>query len=368
MADSIARVEAIPFRLQSTRPVRFANGTVGAAEHVLVRVTTKDGAVGVAEASPRSMTYGESPASVVHALNTWFAPAAIGLDPFATEKLHAKLVDYVGNHTARSSLDLAMWDLRGKLAGVSCHRLLGGFTDRVRVSHMLGFGTPQEVAAEAIEMRTKYGIDAFKIKCGRDVATDVATAAAVRDALGASAFLYLDANHGWTADDALRAVSQIAAADPGIRWIEEPCPAADRIGLAWFASRCVLPIGGDESCTTLSDTAGMLDRGTCHIVAIKTPRTGFTVSQRILGLCAGRGVKVTIGNQLDGSLGSAANVAFAAAHAATCWAPAELAHHLLHADDLLVEPLRVTDGWATVPSGVGLGVEIDEDKLARVRV
>jgi L-alanine-DL-glutamate epimerase-like enolase superfamily enzyme len=367
MADSIARVEAVPFRLQSTRPVRFANGTVEHAEHVLVRVTTKDGVVGIAEASPRSMTYGESPASVVHALNAWFGPAAIGLDPFATEKLDAKLINYVGNHTARAALDLAVWDLRGKIADVSCSRLLGGYADRVRVSHMLGFGAPDEVAAEAIEMRENHGIDAFKIKTGREVGVDVATCAAVRKALGASAFLYLDANHGWTADDAWRAVRRIIAADPDIRWVEEPCPAADRIGLAWFQQQCPLLVGGDESCTTLSDTAGMLDRGV-QVVAIKTPRTGFTVSQRILGLVAGRGGNVTIGNQLDGSLGSAANLQFAAAHAATCWAPAELAHHLLHADDLLIEPLNVVGGWATVPSGPGLGVAIDEGKLARLRV
>jgi L-alanine-DL-glutamate epimerase-like enolase superfamily enzyme len=99
-----------------------------------------------------------------------------------------------------------------------------------------------------------------------------------------------------------------------------------------------------------------------------TMRTGFTASRRILGHCLGRSVPVIVGSQYEGGAGALATLAFAAAFAATARRPAELANVLDLADDLLAEPIEIRAGRVAAPNRPGLGIEIDEDKLAHYRL
>ena len=107
--------------------------------------------------------------------------------------------------------------------------------------------------------------------------------------------------------------------------------------------------------------------GSANGISIKTSRTGFTTSQRILGLCEGLGVDVVIGNQIDTQIGSLCAAAFGAAFPLTARRPAELSNFLDQTDDLLAQPLVISEGTLRVRQGVGLGIEIDEDKLTRYR-
>jgi L-alanine-DL-glutamate epimerase-like enolase superfamily enzyme len=102
-------------------------------------------------------------------------------------------------------------------------------------------------------------------------------------------------------------------------------------------------------------------------ISIKTARTGFTTSQRVHHLAEGLGLEVVMGNQIDGQLGSACAVAFGAAFELTSRRAGELSNFLDMSDDLLTEPLRIRDGLLRVPAGVGLGVDVDPEKLARYR-
>ena len=160
----ISRVEAIPFAIPYRKPLKFASGEVHVAEHVLVRVTTDDGVVGVAEAPPRPFTYGETQAGIVAVIDGIFAPQVTGLDLMEREQIHARLSRTVGNPTAKSALDMAIWDALGQSLGYSVTELLGGYTDRMHVSHMLGFDEPAAMVAEAERMRDTYGITTFKVK------------------------------------------------------------------------------------------------------------------------------------------------------------------------------------------------------------
>ena len=252
------------------------------------------------------------------------------------------------------------------MLGVPCHRLMGGYAEKVRVTHMLGFGEPATLAEEAVEMAELHGITAFKLKVGVDPTVDVAACRAVRHAIGPEAMLYLDANHGYGPEEALSACR--AMAEYGVAWIEEPTPAGDFLGRQRLVSRLDIPVLGDESCATISDVAREVSSGAAQMITIKTARTGFTVSKRILGLCEGLGTRVVCGNQLDGQVGTAATVAFAAAHEATACMPAELSHYLIQESDLLTEPLRIVHGHITACDRPGLGFGIDESALAHFRV
>ncbi|GLY29712.1 enolase C-terminal domain-like protein [Kineosporia sp. NBRC 101731] len=362
----ITGVEAIPFSVPYAKPLRFASGEVSAAEHVLVRVHTDAGLVGTAEAPPRPFTYGETQTSIKAVIDGIFAPAVLGLSPLAREVAHQRMARTVGNPTAKSALDMALWDLVGQSLGVSVTDLLGGFTDRMRVAHMLGFDTPEAMVDEAARIRELHGISTFKVKVGRrPAALDVAVCRALREAFGSTVELYVDGNRGWSPSEAARALK--AMEDLDLSFAEELCPADDVLGRRWLVRQSSVPTFADESVPTPADVTRELLGGSADGISIKTARTGFTTSQRVLFQCEGMGVDVVMGNQIDGQIGSLCSAAFGAAFALSSRRPGELSNFLDMTDDLLTEPLQIVDGELAVRQGPGLGIRIDEEKLTRYR-
>ncbi|EON25301.1 mandelate racemase/muconate lactonizing protein [Nocardioides sp. CF8] len=362
----ITQVEAIPFAIPYAKPLKFASGEVHVAEHVLVRVTTDDGVVGVAEAPPRPFTYGETQAGIIAVIEGIFAPQVTGLDVIEREQIHARLSRTVGNPTAKSALDMAIWDALGQSLGYNVTDLLGGYTDRMRVSHMLGFDEPAAMVAEAERMRDTYGISTFKVKVGRRPFTlDTAVVRALRESFGTEVELYVDGNRGWSPSESARAMHEMADLD--LTLAEELCPADDVLGRRWLVQQVEVPFVADESVVTPAEVTREVLSGSANAVSIKTARTGFTTSRRVHHLAEGLGIEVVMGNQIDGQLGSLCSVAFGAAFELTSRRPGELSNFLDMTDDLLAEPLEIRGGELVVRPGPGLGAVIDPDKLARYR-
>jgi len=361
----ITRVEAIPFSIPTRRPFAFSGGAVHHAEHVLIRVHTDEGLVGQAEAAPRAVMSGETQATVVAVAGGWLEGACVGADPVRVEDIHARLRPLAGNHTARAALDIALHDVVGQAYGVPCSVLLGAYTDRVPVSHMVGFASPEESAEEAADLRARYGVSAFKLKVGVGADHDLATCAAVRAAVGPDALLYADANHGYRADEALQVLPRMA--EWNIAWVEEPCPAEDRVGRSRIVDQLGIPVAGDESCRSLAEVASEVMDGRCRMVSVKTARSGYLTSRKIVALCEALGATPVCGSQLEGAIGAVAQAAFAASHEATARFPAELTGFLAYADDVIAEPPVIANGEMTVSGRPGLGITIDEGKLAHYR-
>lgn len=361
----ITRLEAIPYVLPYRRPQRFASGVVDRADNVLVRVHTDDGPVGVAEAQPRPYTYGETQASIVEAIRGRLSPALTGLDPIGSELAHERCQRLAGNHVARAAVDLAIWDLIGKALGCSCHRLLGGYAREIEVAYLVGLDEPNLMAETAVAASERWGIRTFKLKVGRDPAQDIAACRAVRTALP-DARLYVDANRGWSVEQAVRAGA--ALSDLGVLAVEEPVAVDDRSVRRRLAEQLSVPIIGDESCMTLPAAVRSLDDGTVGTLSIKTARTGFTESRRILDACLSRHAPVLLGSQYETGIGALATAAFAAAFGYSAARPAELANVLDLDDDLLAEPLRIDGGRFRIPDIPGVVSAIDEDKLAHYRL
>lgn len=362
----ITALEAIPFSIRYTKPLKFSSGEVDVASHVLVRVHTDDGVIGVAEAPPRPFTYGETQAGIIAVIEQLFAPQIVGLTLLEREAVVTRLSRTVGNPTAKAAVDMAIWDALGRTLGLSVTELLGGFTDRMRVSHMLGFDDPAVMVAEAERMRDSYGITTFKVKVGRrPVSLDTAVVRALRERFGDAIELYVDGNRGWTPAEALRAMKQMADLD--LLFAEELCPADDVLGRRWLVGHLDVPFIADESVPTPADVTREILGGSATAISIKTARTGFTGSQRVHHLAEGLGLEVVLGNQIDGQLGTACAVNFGAAYQLTARRAGELSNFLDMSDDLLAEPLQIRDGVLHVPPGIGLGVDVDPDKLAHYR-
>jgi L-alanine-DL-glutamate epimerase-like enolase superfamily enzyme len=361
----ITEVEAIPFALSYRRAPRFASGMVERADNVLVRIHTDAGVLGQAEAQPRPYTYGETQASIVGAIRGWFAPRLLGLPAGAIEQARAACAGLAGNHCAHGAIDLALWDLFGRLVGAPCSVLLGGFADRVAVAHMVSFDTPEAMADDALAMHDEYGIRAFKLKVGRDPDLDVAAVRAVRDALP-DADLYADANRGWSLEDALRAGDALAAL--GVTAIEEPIAIDDVRGRALLAARWDVPLAGDESCLSVADVRRAIAEGAVGQVSMKAARTGFSASRDLLALCRAHRLPALVGSQYEGALGTLASIHLGAAYPELATRPVEAANFLDLASDLLAEPPRIEGGHVRVPTGPGLGALVDDDALAAHRL
>ncbi|OZC31873.1 mandelate racemase/muconate lactonizing enzyme family protein [Gordonia polyisoprenivorans] len=363
----IIEIEAIPFAIPYRKPLRFASGEVSVAEHVLVRVHTDDGIVGVAEAPPRPFTYGETQRGIVAVIETVFAPQLAGLTLLDREMMVARLNRTIGNPTAKAAVDMAIWDALGKTLQMPVTDLLGRYTDRLRVSHMLGFDEPATMVAEAEKMRENYGIATFKVKVGRrPIGLDTAVVRALRERFGDEIELYVDGNRGWSSSESLRAMKDMADLD--LLFAEELCPADDVVGRRWLVEHLDVPVIADESVPTAADVTREILGGSATAISIKTARTGFTWSRRVHHLAEGLGIDVVMGNQIDGQVGTACTLAFGAAHELTSRYAGELSNFLDMSDDLLAEPLQIRDGYLHTSPNAGIGIEIDPDKLARYRV
>ena len=264
--------------------------------------------------------------------------------------VHARLNRTVGNPVAKAAIDMAIWDAIGQTLGASVTELLGGFTDRVRVSHMVGFARAEEMVAEAERIRATYGITTFKVKVGRrPYRHDVEAVRALRAAMP-DVEIYIDGNRGWTASESARALRRDGRPRPHLRRGALPGRRRTR---PTVAGRALLhPMYADESVPTPADVTRELLAGAATGISIKTSRTGFTTSQRILGQCEGMGIEVYVGNQIDTQIGSLCAAAFAAAYPLTARRPAELSNFLDMSDDLLAVPLlieEVSSGSARAP-------------------
>lgn len=362
----ISAVEAIPFTIPLHRPTGFSHATISDAEHVLIRVHTDEGIVGHAEAPARPFTYGESQESIVTAITKWFAPTMVGLDPLAREVVRDRMSWLVHNHTARGAVDMAVWDVIGQACGQPVHMLLGGYTSSVEVAHIVFASNPDAIVEEAVEMRERFGFGTFKIKTGKSTSDDAKALRGLRAALGEEAEIFIDANKGWSTDEAIRLLPMME--EVGVTMLEEPTPAFEPLARRRLASRSSIPIMGDESTTRLGEISREVLDNHAQIVSMKVARTGFTESERIVGLCEGLGVGLAMGSQMDGQIGTLSSLAFGGAFRSTSQRAGEYDYFLMLTDDLVTEPLTISDGTLAVPDRPGVGIAIDEDKLTHYRV
>jgi L-alanine-DL-glutamate epimerase-like enolase superfamily enzyme len=232
---------------------------------------------------------------------------------------------------------------------------------------MLSMDDPAVMAAEAATLSEQLGVRSFKVKIDPDIDATVVALRAIREAIGAEAVLYVDANRSMRPHQVLRAVRLLRDVDLAL--FEDPTEIADEEGRAQLARRLEMPIMADETARTLGAAANELRSARAGIVSIKTARTGFTGSRRILGLAEGLHARTLMGSQGDASIGVAAGLCFGAAHLSTARESGELDFFRQLAGDIVTERPEIREGLLRVPVDLpGIGVEIDEEQLQRYRV
>ena len=381
----IAKIETIHVALPARRLHAWTGLTEPIGGYVLVKVSGDGGAAGWGEApalkdwgGDYGRYYGETPGTTIHVIVRYLAPAVIGADPLNIAGLHRSMDAAIkGYPYAKAALEMAAYDLAGRALGVPVHALLGGrVRDRIPVTHSIGLIPIEEALPEVSQVRME-GIRTIKLKVGVDPARDVELVRRVRETVGPDVALCVDANQGYAS--AREAVRTLRAMEPyRILYAEQPVEGIAR--MAEVAAALETPVMADESAWTARDVLEIAERRAADIISLYTTKPGGLYrALRVAAVAEAAGLRCNVNGSVETGVGNAANVQLAATAPAvtlSCVIPVSTpAEHqqgqvagIYYRDDLIVQPFRLEDGCVAVPAGPGMGVAVDEAKVARYRV
>ena len=382
---NLSSVETMLVQIPTRRTHKWTGLTEPIGRYQLVKLTDSEGGVGWGEAPALKdwggefgRYYGESAAIVDLVITRYLGPAAIGLELGEVAELHARMDAAIkGFPYAKAALEFAFYDLTGRALGQPVHRLLGGrVRDQVPVTHSIGLLSVQEASSEAAQVAAE-GIKTIKVKIGVDPQRDIQVVRAVREAAGPSMKLCVDANEGYqTPGEAIRTLRAMEAYD--LVYAEQPVMGIERI--AEVARAIDTPVMADESAWNAHDVLQIIERRAAQIVSIYTTKPGGLYRAMQVGaVCEAAGIACNVNGSVETGVGNLANIQLAAACPAVTLSnvvpvstPAEHLNGqiggIYYCDDLISAPMRLVDGAIELPMGPGMGIDVDEDKIARYRV
>jgi muconate cycloisomerase len=363
---SITAVEAQPIH-GVVRPELAIISSLGqhvVGQYVLVRVTDDAGRVGLGEASVTSIWSGETQAGAIALIRDELAPLLLGADPFDIEWISRRLDRTAfGNSFAKAALEMALLDLQGQILQVPVYKLLGGresATHGIRLKFVVGAVEPDVAAQRALRM-VERGWQAIKVKVGRHEhpQIDVDRLQAVRDAIGPRVWLSVDANGGYTVEQAIWVAPYLEKLD--VRLFEQPSRRGDHISMAEVRRRSGVPIMADESVFTPLDALEVIRRQAADVLSLYPGKHGgIRATQQIAKMAEAAGIPCTIGSNLEREVATAAM-----AHVTACTAnllcerfPGDLIGPIYYEASLTAAPLRYEADRLWVPEGPGLGVVV----------
>ena len=378
----IQRIDIHVLKSPLAQPFAFSQGWVRQRSATLVEITTDDGIVGWGEAFAQGL---EPPEIAAKAIEVALAPLLIGEDPRAVEVLWHRMYHATRDYgrkgsvvAAMSAIDIALWDIAGKAAGLPIHLLLGGAFRHSVEAYATGFyrisgqGEAARLADEALQHHAA-GFGHMKVKLGYGVQDDIAVMDAIGKAIaGKPIRLMIDTNHAYGVADAVRLGRALEAFD--LRWYEEPVVPEDLVGYRELREKLSMPIAGGENEHTLYGFRELL---AARAIDVAQPDIGsaggFTACRHIVALAQSHGVAVNP-HVWGSAVAQAASLQLIAA--------LPVAHHSLYAAEpileydrsshpfrraLITEPIEHQAGRVAIPTRPGLGIEIDRDVLKRYR-
>ena len=370
--DSTLRVLASEHRLkiEAVEPYVLRGGKC----FVLVR--TDEGITGAGEASPMNAP------TTAHLIRTRFAPLLIGQNPLDIERLWERV--YFRTYKqgvmglqpeALAAVDIALWDILGKVTEMPIHQLLGGKRrDRVRVYSSIGGGARATInqMVRRAEVAVDDGFSAVKIRMDYgpvppdvDPKRDLEMLAAVRQAIGPDIELLYDVNNGYSAQTAInvgRAIERL-----GVIHYEEPVAQTDYAGYRQVARAVDVPVAAGEHEYTRWQFRDLLRDANPDIVQPDLVKcAGISEAVKIAALASAHH-KFLVPHQTQPTIGTAANL-----HFTSVFAAGDVAQEFIHGGlasplhEMFEVPLVFENGYFRVPEGPGLGLELDERKLVRM--
>ncbi len=364
----ITIVSAEPIEGQVRREVAILSslGAHAVGQYVLVRLADEEGRIGLGEASVTSVWSGETQVGCVNILREILAPLVVGADPFDTEWIMRRLDRAAfGNSFAKAALEMALLDLQGQILRVPVFKLLGGRDAAppggdpgVRLKFVVGAVEP-DTAAQRAKRMTDAGWKAIKVKIGRDSKADVARLTAVRRAIGPDVFLSVDANGGYTVEQAVWVGARLEKLEVAL--FEQPTRRGDHVAMAEVRRRSGIPIMADESVFTPQDVIDVIRAGAADVLSLYPGKHGgIRATQQLARMAESAGIACTIGSNLEREVATAAmaHVAVATGNIQCERFPGDLIGPLYFESPLTKTPLIYRADRLFVPTEAGLGVSV----------
>ncbi|MHA2425745.1 MAG: mandelate racemase/muconate lactonizing enzyme family protein [Candidatus Thorarchaeota archaeon] len=277
-------------------------------DHIIVKITSDNETAGFGEACPLPFTSDDDPNKIRKEIDEQLAPYFIGKSPFEEDLFQdlTRKFPTVGG-TARTGVDLALYDLMGKIQGVPVYQLLGGpVREHVEIAEVLGIGTPQSIADEALEYLNR-GMKSVKIKIGIDVERDIETLRLVREVVGESSMIRADANAGYSLKQALVVLK--ACEEMNLEYLEQPLGSDDYDGLKQLRKSSSVPIMADESLYSFEDAQTLINNEAVDFFGLKLIKHGgIFQSERIAMLGEENGIECVFISPWETQIGVSAAV------------------------------------------------------------
>jgi L-alanine-DL-glutamate epimerase-like enolase superfamily enzyme len=369
----ITRIETLYLRLPQVKEQADSG-----QDALIVRIETDAGVHGIGEVDSAPMAVkGMIEGPYCHPLNSGLGALLIGEDPLQTEYLWYKMYRenvYAGRRGiaihAMSGIDMALWDIKGKVLGLPIWKLLGGgFHQRIRAYASSLFGaTPCETGERARRFRDK-GFGAVKFgwaPMGEDAATDVALVREARAGLGEEGDLLIDAGLAWDVKTAIQRAR--AFSEFNIFWLEEPLLPDDYRGYSRLASATDIPIAAGEEESERRSFVELMDKGRIDVVQVDLTRCGgFTEAMKIASLASDRGLRC-----VNHGFTTYINVA-AALHFLNSIPNSFITEFVVEEgtqlrEEITLQRMVAQDGTLAIPQEPGLGIELNPKGIEKYRV
>jgi L-alanine-DL-glutamate epimerase-like enolase superfamily enzyme len=338
-------------------------GTVNSA---VVQISTDEGIVGLGECEEPFFTVG------VDKLRS----CLVGVDPFDIQAIIERLLPPRGAPRTKelTAIEMACWDIMGKKAGLPVYKLMGGAVrDKVAITRFLGIKPVEQMVADVVRA-AEAGVKTMKVKAGLNHQRDLETLKAIREAVGDYIEIRVDVNGAWSVPTAIDMINRME--QYGLQYVEGPLPNWDWDGLARVKARTGVPLcictglNGDgvlSPGTVLARLMDLIKKDAIDVISTDPMRAGGMLGfRKLCAVCEAAGIPVVMHWSRSG-ISQSAWLHCCVSNNATMYAQDILCSNLEPGgiDDIITEPFEHVDGYLTVREGPGLGVALDEMKVAK---
>jgi len=307
---TIRSVTVEPLNIPLLEPFTIATGSTSEANNVLITITLEDGSGGYGECAPFSPSTGETQETALSAARGC-AELIKGKDA-AHWRMLSKLMRgvYFSQVTAIAGIEMALLDALTRSYGIPLYVFFGGANASVETDMSIPMVSPEQ-GYELAKATVARGITSIKIKVGGDLREDVARVEAIREG-APNVGLTLDANQGYTANEALLCLEALDNRDIRPLLMEQPVHKEDHEGLRYVTQHTTVPIAADESAYSAANVAHLIAMGAVNVINIKLMKSGFVEAQDIAAVCRATHTQLMIGAMMESRLAIAAAAHFVA--------------------------------------------------------
>jgi L-Ala-D/L-Glu epimerase len=358
----IQQIEIYKSRIKLKEPFVISLGLLEYAENIVIIIRTDKDITGFGECSPFMTINGES-VETCFVVAQYLAKILIGKNPLEIAACSSAMDKVIyGNSSIKSAFDMALYDIASQNAGLPLYAFLGGDKNKILTTdYTVSLGEANKMVRDAIKIK-ENGFQIIKVKLGESKEKDVARIRLIRDAVGKSMLIRIDANQGWSTDEAIQIL--IALAPYNIQHCEEPIPRWNFMELSKVRKQSPIPIMADESCCDQHDAKRLIDLAACDSFNIKLGKSsGIFKALQIIQLAEQAGIKIQVGGFLESRLGftASAHLALANDNIIHC----DFDSPLMFVEDPVVGGITYDKkGVVTVPDATGLGATMDEKFLS----